>query len=376
MGKKKAMRVTAVFNRCVNMTIPFESFLNIPDGSIEKHILSLTQNRNQVEEEVFPHLKSGGYEIIGLGDRPNWISSLAALWRHIRKSKPQIVHVHHGLSGVIAAIMASLVPRVRVIVTLHNEFNRFDRRSRLALFITLLLADMIVCNSRSTELSIKRPRKALFPNKPIAVIYNGVDTKRIRQVANETRDSSRFFHVGNVGRLVRQKDLPTLIRGFSVVAHKHEEPQLTIAGDGKLRKELESLAWDLGLQSRVHFLGNIRRAEVYELLNRIDVFCVTSRWEGFCNAMVEAMIAGKAIVATNIDTLGEVLGTGNGSFFEPGDYLALARHFENLLMDRERLASLGKRARDYAEKRYAMNIWVEQQSKVYHRLADRKGTKV
>src|SRR5699024_188883 len=130
---------------------------------------------------------------------------------------------------------------------------------------------------------------------------------------------SKTFLIGTVGRLVKVKDHETLIKGFAKVNAKIKNSKLIIVGNGQLKNHLESLATSLGIEKNVIVTGLVTREEVYRILIIMNLFVITSLYEGFCNALVEGMIAKKPPNVTNINPLPEVVGGKNALFFNKGN---------------------------------------------------------
>ena len=102
------------------------------------------------------------------------------------------------------------------------------------------------------------------------------------------------------------------------------------------------------------------------MLHEIDIFVVSSKFEGFCNAMVEAMMAGCMIVSTNIQPLPEVLGgKNNGILYKVGDYKTLANKLETLCNSREKIDSYSDKSSTYAKKNYSMRRCVNEHAILY-----------
>src|SRR5262249_20822565 len=110
-------------------------------------------------------------------------------------------------------------------------------------------------------------------------------------------DPARAY-VGCIARFHPVKDHATLVRAFAVVARTCPDVDLLLAGDGPLRGQLESLAAELGIASRVLFLGV--RKDVPEILQAIDVFAMTSLSEAASLTVLEAMAAGRPVVVTDV----------------------------------------------------------------------------
>ena len=178
--------------------------------------------------------------------------------------------------------------------------------------------------------------------------------------------------IGAVGRSAEQKGFDTLIRAYGLLKNRIPQAGLVIIGDGPIRHDLESLAKELNVSNRVIFTGNIPRERVYSFLGCMDVFVVSSRWEGFCNAMVEAMAAGKAIIASRVEPLPEVLGEDCGLFFEAGDQIGLCEGmrelYENLSLRRE----LGDKARMRALQRFTLEKTARNYEMIYAMLCAKR----
>jgi glycosyltransferase involved in cell wall biosynthesis len=150
--------------------------------------------------------------------------------------------------------------------------------------------------------------------------------------------------IGSVGRLVEQKDYPTLLQAFALSAARVPGLRLVIAGDGPLRTPLEQLARDLAVADRIHFLGACD--DVPTLLRSIDLFVLASKFEPFGVALLEAKAAGLPIVATSVNDIPDILSEGASGFLTPPqDPASMAALFVRLARDRDLRARVGARAR-------------------------------
>jgi glycogen(starch) synthase len=142
------------------------------------------------------------------------------------------------------------------------------------------------------------------------VIANGIDLDRF---SDKTCFSHARPYVLAFGRLTYVKGFDLLLRAFSLVAPDHPGLDLLIAGDGEERAELGALAERLKLDGRVLFTGRATPAEIVRLLNGCAFVIVPSRSETFGISALEALAAGKPVLATRVGGLGELLGDGLGS---------------------------------------------------------------
>lgn len=243
----------------------------------------------------------------------------------IKDTKPDVLHVHHNVSALISIIIAKK-NKVKVIVkTEHNDHRFLKWHQKLLNIPILFLADVVICNSVSTRNSFYTWEKLLAGKKAVP-IYNGINVNKILAYSgaeNIRRVRAKYGVADNeqmffcAARLIKQKNIDNLIRAFASATHKNSNIKLLIAGNGSLYNDLAALKNELDVNKRIEFLGILPREEVFNLMNAADFFAVVSLWEGFCNAAVEAMIAGCPVLCSDIVTLREVVGEGTGYFANP-----------------------------------------------------------
>ena len=182
----------------------------------------------------------------------------------------------------------------------------------------------------------------------IQIVADGISPRS----APYSRDEARQ-HLGleptekiilNIGRLSKQKGQDTLLRALSEVP----DATLLIAGDGELRADLANLAGELGVATRVQFLGELPGEQIARLLRAADVFAFPSRWETFGLAVVEAAASGLPLVASDLEVLREVLETEDGeqgaSFVPVDDPSSLAASLNRVFEDRALRATLEQKS--------------------------------
>jgi glycosyltransferase involved in cell wall biosynthesis len=161
-----------------------------------------------------------------------------------------------------------------------------------------------------------------------------------------------------VGRLTAQKGFDVLLRAFARLAREHPRCLLTIAGEGPDLRALKAQAAGLGIADRVEFPGWI--AEPGVLLERTAVFVMSSRYEGFPNALLEAMACGVPVVSTRWRGAEEMVTDGvDGLLVAVDSEIELADAIERVLKDGETRERLGRAGRTVAE-RYRLATIIEQ----------------
>jgi len=170
----------------------------------------------------------------------------------------------------------------------------------------------------------------LTGGRQVPVVHNGISLAAFgRRVPLpprlQTQGIGQRPYLLGLGRLVEQKGFDVLIRAFPRIASDWPDHDLVIAGDGPLRKELAALVQQHGLAGRIHLPGTVLGDEKLYLLQNCRLTVVPSRYEGYCNVVLESMACGRPVVATRIPSLTEVVQEGrNGTLAEADDPAGLA----------------------------------------------------
>jgi glycosyltransferase involved in cell wall biosynthesis len=217
-------------------------------------------------------------------------------------------------------------------------------------------ADGLIAVSPEVKSSIRTTISGI-PTEKIAVIPNGVDTRRYQRHIERRparariglRDADRAIAV--VATFKEQKGHRFLIDAAAILSPDFPFVRFLLIGDGELRADLEHRIAAHGLGNQFLLLG--MRPDVPELLAAADLFVLPSLWEGLPMALVEAMAAGLPVVATEVSgTRGVMVDGETGLLVPPGDAFALARAIAALLVDPNRAAAMGAAARRRIETHY------------------------
>lgn len=296
---------------------------------------------------------------------------------HIRGGGYQLVHTHllkADMWGMLAARLAGLS---RVVSTKHNR----EVSLRNPLFAVIhgagsrLATRVIAISSSVAEYMTTTGR---VPGEKIAVIHYGLDAGSPPGPEAALRVRMGFGIGMNVplalcaARLDPQKDHETLLRAWSIVARELPSARLLLAGGPQVGGEahvrnLKSLAQRLDLTGKVFFAG-VRR-DVPDLLAACDVLAMSSRWEGLGLVFLEAMRAGRPVVATNVGGVPEVVVPGEtGTLVSPGDPAAFAAALIDLLKHPRMALTMGQAGRRRFEQRFAAGAMVAKTSDLYDRM--------
>lgn len=223
----------------------------------------------------------------------------------IKKYKPDIVYAHSSIAGAVARI-ACIGVSVKVIYNPHGwSFNMDGRKKRLFVFLEKVMShfcDAIICISEAEKVSALKNK--ICPKEKLYVIYNGIDLEEYKKKDIELPIPDDAFVVGMVGRICKQKAPDTFVKMAGTV--KRNIPNAffiivgdVIEGDDEERKIIENLAKDYEIPLLI--TGWVDNPLDY--MNRFDVGCLLSRWEGFGLVIPEYMLTQTPIVASKVDAI-------------------------------------------------------------------------
>ncbi|MEM6577884.1 MAG: glycosyltransferase [Pseudomonadota bacterium] len=236
-------------------------------------------------------------------------AAVARLRRLLREEQPDIVHMHHAVSAFWCTLLGLLAQkRPRLVKTEHNDHKFLPWHQRAINTLIYPFISRIVCNSDTTRASFTWLEN-LLAGRRAQRIYNGVNLTRVRAHPRPEKLPASPIVIGNIGRLVPQKNQHRLIQGLAAARAASDcELRLEIVGTGPLKDELAETARICGVSHAVTFAGALPREAVYERLSGWHGFVMASNFEGFCNALVEALAACLPAAVSDIETLREVGG--------------------------------------------------------------------
>ena len=278
-------------------------------------------------------------EVITLSDKdtlrliklPYWVIRLAGLFRKLRKRRVVIVSFVARVN--IVAIVANLFAGLSMVISERNDPNSDGRTifTRIATNLLYPRADKIVFQSEYAMNLFGRSireKGVVIPN-PIEPFAAGKP-----QVVEKA-----FV---NVGRLAAQKNQTLLIKAFADVSLIHPDYRLYIYGEGPLRKQLERLVDELGLEDRIFMPGIVN--DIHERILGCEIFVLSSDYEGQSNALLEAMSLGMPCIATDMPGHAGIVDSENAYIVEKGSQEQLKSAMLEMIENRGMQKSLGEKA--------------------------------
>lgn len=289
-----------------------------------------------------------------------------AAW--LRKEKVDVVHTHLFTADTYGRLAARIAGVPAVFSTVHNIVNPWKGSGRKAidrLFARLSTA-VVGCSEEVTQTLASRDK---IPVAKLVSIPNGIDLQKFSSfsgagVREEFGLPVERQLIGVVGRLHEQKAHDDLFRALALLPQVRAR-QLTclVIGTGDLLAPLTQLVKELGLEDCVIFTG--MRTDVPRLVAALDVFVMSSRWEGLPIALLEAMASAKAVLCTRVGGIPDVVIDGdNGVLVDAGDVAHFAQRLDALLQDADLRQRLGHRARETVIARFD----VSRTATAYNRL--------
>ena len=301
---------------------------------------------------------------------PVWV--LAMFTATLRLAgKQDLIHAHWSVCGVIGGV-AGRLKQIPVVTTLHGTDVDWAERFglfRVMLTLCLRLSSRVAAVSTvmTHRLQSRWPR---WRNK-IQTIPNGVSRAYYSVPVKDFSTNSDEFVFASVGNLIPGKHVDLTVRAFQRLSQSGRAARLLIAGDGPCGPGLRRLVQRHGLNREIEFLGAIPPDRVARLMQRAHALVLASAREGRPTIVMEAMAAGVAVIASDIDGVRELIEPGRtGLLFHVGDIEALFAHMAALMDQPAKTRQIAQQARHWMTNRnLTWQNTAAQYLQTYQRLA-------
>jgi len=261
----------------------------------------------------------------------HWHSPPKALNKFYNPKNKLLGFLNHFISGTVARI------------TDYRVINHHITISRE-------ITDLLVKNGWTLERKI-----SLLPNGTSIAISDNI-------TPNPKTES--VLIIGSVANFRPEKDHITLLQAFNILYKKGLNSELWLVGDGPTRPDVEKLAKELGIESKLRFIGTVSNPD--EFYRQFDIFVLSTHYEGQGLVILEAMSFGLPIVATRISGVPEVITDGvNGLLVNPKDPQNLAQAIQKLFTDQLLYSQLSEAALKTSKEQLTVDDWAQQVISLY-----------
>jgi len=346
-------------------------------------VLKREEDASNVCPERAERFSAAGLDVSFAHDSSRKIETVASVADWIADRGIALLHTHSNRPNVVGRMAGALFRSqgLALVAHYHNQYDdKWERDPAMLSLERRLVAstDAMIAVSESVRrhvadnIGVDEQRIDVIPNGVDASAFTGVDRSDARRAL--LLDATRPV-VGLIGRITEQKGQEDFVEAALAIAVDRPEPLFVMVGfaeDAELQQRLRQKIAVFGLSDRIRFLGN--RDDMASVYAALDLVVAPSRWEGFGMMLIEAMAAGRPIVATRVGAIPEIVRDGRtGVLVEPRDAQALARAITGMLDDPQRRIAMGE-AGQLESIRYGWSNATAQTAAVYERALQRSAS--
>lgn len=304
-------------------------------------------------------------------------SAFAGCYRQIRRWRADIINTHNEFADIVGVALRLTGAAPLLVRTGHTELEwTFQPRlGRLMHMLYPFICTQEMAVSQAIVKLLDQRWSARLAQAHAQYAHNGVDAEVV-QAQRTGKDMRAAFGIGadtplfgTVARISPQKGLPYLVQAMQHVRNMLPNAQLLIVGKGEKTDELRAQIAELGLDDAITLLG--ARTDVIDIVDSLDVFVLPSLWEGLPTVVLEAMLVGTPVVATDVPgTRDLVLDGQTGLLVPPRDPHALAQAMLQHYVKGQCAHAMARAAEVHAEQ-FAMRHTVKRYAKLYRQLYER-----
>lgn len=300
------------------------------------------------------------------------LRQIKKLFELAEEEKVNVIHTIFEKAEVVGWLVKRLAG-IPVWVTSRRDLG-FKRKEIYNKVFRVSSRDCDKCISNCVAVKEQTIWHEGLPEEKVEVIYNGMDLSPYQRSYNgnafrkEIGVSDQTLLVGMIANFNFEiKGHQFFIEAAKRVSKQVPNTEFALVGDGGLRQRFEKLSAELGINQKVHFLGE--KNDIPVILSNINVSVLCSTNEGFSNVILESMAAGKPVVATRVGGTPEMVADGiTGYLVPPADSESLAKAITNLLQDPQKARAMGEEGRKKVQEKFTVETMTEEYEKLYQEL--------
>lgn len=322
------------------------------------------------KDQVVGEIKLAGGRVSCLAARNNiqMLFRLFALMRYIRKHRIRLIHCHLPWAGILGRL-AGYFTGTPVVYTEHNKWERYHRITFLFNKLTFRIQRHVIAVSSEVAGSIHRYYHRPVPE--VQVVLNGIDAARFARSCLPDQQIRQHFNIPPNAIVIGvtcvfrpQKQLHLWLQVAAILTNNFKDVYFIIVGDGGLRTQLHQMAQELQLTERLFFAG--LQQDVRPYLQAMDIFMMTSAFEGLPVALLEAMSMNCVPACTAAGGIPEIIQNDVNGLLVPLDQpLLLADGISRLLSDPLKIQQMKRAARETVVRRFSVRQMVKELETIY-----------
>lgn len=361
---------------------------SVPGGA-EKMLLSLVENldMHRYKSSILllqdgwlnVQLQKRGFKTILIPQNRSYdFSWLFQMMRVLRDSSVDVMHAHEFAMNTYGSF-ASVLTGIPIITTVHGKNYYWEKwRRRSAYRLAAKHSKMVAVSEDLKQFLV---REVSIKPETIRVLYNGIDSHLYdlngtgTDIRKQLGINEKQCLIGTVGSLDTVKGHSYFLKAAAKIVETSMDTMFIVAGSGNLLKSLKKETSLLGIEKNVIFLGF--REDIPSVLQCMDIFVFPSLSEGLPLAVLEAMAAGKPVVATDVGGIPEVIGDGQTGFLvPPKNPDLLAEKITFLIRDRALRSRFGHSGRARVQKEFSLQNMVEEYQLLYDHFFNKRSMRL
>lgn len=349
-------------------------------GGTEKLVIDICNEMSKRSHEVFLYIVNDNYDeqilcelsekvIIIKKNRQvgsgRLLRQAIDLFEFCKKEKIEVIHCNSFDIPEIAILCRMFLRNIKIVYTIHGV-GQYDNLNKVRIIYRNVICNSIIAISRSVGDDIISHGAN---QKKVHVIYNAINFDKFEKHFNKRYDKDNIA-IGHVGRIdIEKKGQDLLVEAIAILKKRGINIKCYFAGAADFLhqndlKKLNALVDKYGLNESIIFCGNVEN--IPRFLEKIDIFVLPSRYEGFGISLIEAMAMGIPCIASNIAGPKEIIGDEEwGSLFDSGDPLALVDKIEHVIGNYDAQKARAEDVREHVIKHFNIQNMCDCLMKMY-----------